>query len=136
MRPPHARRGGVRRSDADRSAAGTPSRQAATRVGRLRSPSSAPWRSAAFSPTVVPMNPVLLVHEYEDRSVLGHLGVGILRVTDHHHAVAGLRETRGRAIQADLALAPRSGNDVGLEASAIIDVHHVNLLVLEQIRSV
>ena len=55
----------------------------------------------------------------------------VVGVGDDDHLVAGVDQAGGRAVEAHLAGPPEDG--VGLEAGAVVDVEHGDLLVLEDV---
>src|SRR4051794_25324959 len=69
----------------------------------------------------------------DGRLVVDELLVGVVGVGDHDHLVTGLHESGRGPVEADLART--AGDGVGLEPGAVVDVEHVDLLVLADVGS-
>jgi len=76
---------------------------------------------------------VLCLHVHDARLVGGELVLGVARVGDDDDRVAALHEPGGGAVDRHHARAPLARDRVRLKARAVVDVEHVNLLVLEDV---
>src|SRR5467141_2114869 len=80
-----------------------------------------------------PADLVLLVDEDDRRNVTQKLLALHDRVREDDHRVADVRETRGRAVQAYHARAPRAPDGVRVEPLPVVHVQDLHLLVREDI---
>ena len=101
------------------------------RVPRVEQPGafrSVRWIFASFYLLVV------LIHEDDAGVIILQVFWGELGITDDDHQVARADQARGGAIDADDTGSPLTGDHVGGQAIAVVDIHDVDLLPLEQIR--
>src|SRR5690606_28474074 len=76
---------------------------------------------------------VVGVHVHHPGAVGGALGLGELGVGDDDDQVAGRDQAGGGPVDADDAAAALPGQHVGDQAVAVVDVHHVDLLAVDQV---